>query len=173
MCARVILATAHQSGNPPSIHPSIHHVGSSAASLYRIARLPSCLVINRLATPALFVWLISHQPAVLFSQNKSTTNNQTVVLFSQNKSAPVISHRPNEQAGRTPTMHPRTEQPATRRPARAPHEQSTVPAGVQFIRHAPYAWGNRTCVWFNFCSGILAPACDYGLDRATGRIRPN
>jgi hypothetical protein len=33
---------------------------------------------------ALFVWLISHQAAVLFSQNKPT-----VVLFSQNKSAPA------------------------------------------------------------------------------------
>jgi hypothetical protein len=26
---------------------------------------------------ALFVWLISHQPAVLFSQNKPATNNQS------------------------------------------------------------------------------------------------
>jgi hypothetical protein len=32
---------------------------------------------------SLFVWLISHQPAVLFSQNKP---------------APAISHQPNEQA---------------------------------------------------------------------------
>jgi hypothetical protein len=47
----------------------------------------------------LFAWLISHQPAVLFSQNKSATSNQTAVLFSQNKPAPVISHQPNEQAG--------------------------------------------------------------------------
>jgi hypothetical protein len=42
--------------------------------------------------------LVSHQPAVLFSQNKSATNNQPAVLFSQNKSAPAISHQPNEQA---------------------------------------------------------------------------
>jgi hypothetical protein len=35
---------------------------------------------------ALFVWLISHQPAVFFSQNKP---------------APAISHQPNEQAART------------------------------------------------------------------------
>jgi hypothetical protein len=49
-------------------------------------------------TSALFVWLISHQPAVLFSQNKSATNNQPAVLFSQNISAPAISHQPNEQA---------------------------------------------------------------------------
>jgi hypothetical protein len=47
---------------------------------------------------ALFVRLISHQPAVLFSQNKPATSNQPTVLFSQNKSAPAISHQPNEQA---------------------------------------------------------------------------
>jgi hypothetical protein len=46
---------------------------------------------------ALFVWLISHQPAVLFSQNKPATSYQPAVLFSQNKSAPAISHQPNEQ----------------------------------------------------------------------------
>jgi hypothetical protein len=49
---------------------------------------------------ALFAWLISHQPAVLFSQNKPATSNQAAVLFSQNKSAPAISHHPNEQAGK-------------------------------------------------------------------------
>jgi hypothetical protein len=42
-------------------------------------------------TCALFVWLITHQPAVLFSQNKPATSNQTAVLFSQNKSAPATS----------------------------------------------------------------------------------
>jgi hypothetical protein len=47
---------------------------------------------------ALFVWLISHQPVVLFSQNKPTTSNQPAVRLSQNKSAPAISHQPNEQA---------------------------------------------------------------------------
>jgi hypothetical protein len=46
----------------------------------------------------LFVRLISHQPTVLFSQNKPATSNQPAVLFSQNKSAPTISHQPNEQA---------------------------------------------------------------------------
>jgi hypothetical protein len=49
---------------------------------------------------ALFAWLISHQPVVLFSHNKPATSNQPAVLFSQNKSAPAISHQPNEQAGR-------------------------------------------------------------------------
>jgi hypothetical protein len=47
---------------------------------------------------SLFVRLISHQPAVLFSQNKPATSNQPAVLFSQNKSAPAISHQPNKQA---------------------------------------------------------------------------
>jgi hypothetical protein len=46
----------------------------------------------------LFSWLISHQPAVLFSQNKPVITNQPVVLFSQNKPAPAISHQLNEQA---------------------------------------------------------------------------
>jgi hypothetical protein len=46
----------------------------------------------------LFAWLISHQPAVLFSQNKPATSNQPAVLFSQNKPTPAISHQPNEQA---------------------------------------------------------------------------
>jgi hypothetical protein len=47
---------------------------------------------------ALFAWFISHQPTVLFSQNKPAINNQPAVLFSQNKSAPAISHQQNEQA---------------------------------------------------------------------------
>jgi hypothetical protein len=46
----------------------------------------------------LFAWLISHQPAVLFSQNKSAISNQPAVLFSQNKPAPAIRHQPTEQA---------------------------------------------------------------------------
>jgi hypothetical protein len=50
------------------------------------------------APGALFVWLISHQPTVLFSQNKPAITNQPAVFFSQNKSAPAISHQPNEQA---------------------------------------------------------------------------
>jgi hypothetical protein len=49
-------------------------------------------------TIALFVWLISHQTTVLFSQNKPATSNQPAVLFSQNKPAPAISHQPTEQA---------------------------------------------------------------------------
>jgi hypothetical protein len=40
----------------------------------------------------LFVRPISHQLAVLFSQNKPATSNQPAVLFSQNKSASAISH---------------------------------------------------------------------------------
>jgi hypothetical protein len=53
-----------------------------------------------ISTSALFVWLISHQPAVLFSQNKSAISNQPTVFFSQNKPAPAISHQPTEQAAR-------------------------------------------------------------------------
>jgi hypothetical protein len=45
-----------------------------------------------------FVWFISHQPAVLFSQNKPAIRNQPAVLFSQNKPAPAISNQTNEQA---------------------------------------------------------------------------
>jgi hypothetical protein len=50
----------------------------------------------RLPTCSLFARLISHQPAVLFSQNKQATSNQPAVLFSQNKPAPAISHQPTE-----------------------------------------------------------------------------
>jgi hypothetical protein len=55
-------------------------------------------------TNNLFVRLISHQPAVLFSQNKLVTSNQPTILFSQNKSAPAISHQPIEQAERFPLL---------------------------------------------------------------------
>jgi hypothetical protein len=41
----------------------------------------------------MFVWLISHQPAVLFSQNKPATSNQPTVLFSQKKSAPATNQQ--------------------------------------------------------------------------------
>jgi hypothetical protein len=54
------------------------------------------------AAPSLFVWLISHQPAVHFSQNTPVISNQPALLFSQNKSASAISHQPNEHAD---TMH--------------------------------------------------------------------
>jgi hypothetical protein len=47
---------------------------------------------------SLFAWLIGHQPAVLFPQNKLAISNQLAVLFFQNKSASVINHHPNEQA---------------------------------------------------------------------------
>jgi hypothetical protein len=59
---------------------------------------PSIQQAGRPPTVSLFAWLISHQPAVLFSHNKSATSNQPAVLFSQNKPAPAISHQPNEQA---------------------------------------------------------------------------
>jgi hypothetical protein len=49
-------------------------------------------------TNSLFVRLINHQLALLFSQNKPAISNQPTVLFSHSKSAPAISHQPNEQA---------------------------------------------------------------------------
>jgi hypothetical protein len=52
---------------------------------------------------ALFVLLISHQTAVLFSLFKPAISNQPAVLFSQSKPAPAISHQPNERAG---NLHP-------------------------------------------------------------------
>jgi hypothetical protein len=58
--------------------------------------LVTCLVAKEVRD--LFVWLISHQPAVFFSQNKPAISNQPTVLFSQNKLAPATSHQPNEQA---------------------------------------------------------------------------
>jgi hypothetical protein len=45
----------------------------------------------------MFALLISHQTAVLFTQNKLATSNLSAVFFSQNKSAPAISHLTNEQ----------------------------------------------------------------------------
>jgi hypothetical protein len=56
------------------------------------------IVQGRTEICSLFARLISHQPAVLFAQNKPATSNQTAVLFSQNKPAPAISHQPTEQA---------------------------------------------------------------------------
>jgi hypothetical protein len=53
---------------------------------------------------------ISHQqPAVLFSQKKSATSNQSIVLFSQSKPAPAVSHQPNEQAAECPSLLNRRE----------------------------------------------------------------
>jgi hypothetical protein len=65
-----------------------------ARSCYRATRRE--LTWSNCKICVLFVWLISHQPAVLFSQNKSAISNQPTVLFSQ-KPAPDISHQPTEQ----------------------------------------------------------------------------
>jgi hypothetical protein len=40
----------------------------------------------------MFVWLISHQPTILFSHNKPATINQSVIFF-HNKSAPATTMR--------------------------------------------------------------------------------
>jgi hypothetical protein len=46
--------------------------------------------------PTLFAWLISHQPAVLFSHNEPATSNQPAVLFSQkNQHQPSATSQPN------------------------------------------------------------------------------
>jgi hypothetical protein len=44
---------------------------------------------------ALLVWLISHQPAVLFSHNKPATSNQPAVRFLSEQIS--TSHQPNGQ----------------------------------------------------------------------------
>jgi hypothetical protein len=62
-------------------------------------------------TWSLFARLISHQPAVLFSQNKpATSRNQPAVLFSQNKPASAISHQPTEQAHGLTPLHSRSRE---------------------------------------------------------------
>jgi hypothetical protein len=66
-----------------------------------IASIPHSIYDTKLAGGrqyVLFAWLISHQTAVFFSQNKPATSNQPTVLFSQNEPAPAISHQPNLQA---------------------------------------------------------------------------
>jgi hypothetical protein len=81
---------------------SLYHIAISCPLAVRfwkvLKELTGCKLPRlRPATCALFVWLISHQPAVLFSQNKPAISSQPAVLFSHNKSAPATSHQPNEQ----------------------------------------------------------------------------
>jgi hypothetical protein len=64
---------------------------------------PARSITTRPPANGLFAWLISHQPAVLVSQNKPATSNQPTMLFSQNKSAPAISHQPNEHVANQKT----------------------------------------------------------------------
>jgi hypothetical protein len=65
----------------------------------------------------LFVWLISHQSTVLFSKNKSATNNHPTL--SQNKSTPAIVlvlvfvvHHTSPQPNRPPPPPPRSSSSA-------------------------------------------------------------
>jgi hypothetical protein len=74
----------------------------------------------------LFASLISHQSAVLFSQNKSATSNQPAVLFSQNKPAPAISHQPNEQAVRQTFFKEQTESKQKKDKSRKEKEEDTL-----------------------------------------------
>jgi hypothetical protein len=68
----------------------------------------------------------NHPPAVLLSQNKPVTSNQTTVLFSHNKSAPAISHLPNEQAGVEKPASTRTTPPPMTRAARGRSAMAAV-----------------------------------------------
>jgi hypothetical protein len=71
------------------LHPLTRRLLASTAAAYMAATSPPSS--SPLSLFTLFAWLISHQPAVLFSQNKPTTSNQPTVLFSHNKLAPAIS----------------------------------------------------------------------------------
>jgi hypothetical protein len=84
---------------------------------------------------ALFVWLISHQPAVLFSQNKSAASNQPAVFFSQNKSAPVISHQSNEQVVCRPLALS-----SSSKPHKSYQTSSTVRDRVQALPASSSVW---------------------------------
>jgi hypothetical protein len=63
----------------------------SSISTAFLQAFSSTATTTSLNTFALFVWLISHQPAVLFSQTKPAITNQPAVLFSQNKPVPATS----------------------------------------------------------------------------------
>jgi ABC-type microcin C transport system duplicated ATPase subunit YejF len=81
-CSRAVHADAGPAAGEVEVRADV-------AGLPAAAQARSC---------SMFVRLISHQLAVLFSQNKPVTSNQSTVLFSKNKSAPVISQQPNEYA---------------------------------------------------------------------------
>jgi hypothetical protein len=67
----------------------IHHnisVGLTNTNSYE-ALVTTKLEILRVT--ALFVWLITHQPVLLLSQNEPVIGNQPTIFFSKNKSAPT------------------------------------------------------------------------------------
>jgi hypothetical protein len=70
--------------------------GSNKIQFYFLSA-PVSVPVHGVRIFALLVWLMSHQPTVLFSHNKSATSNQPAVFISHNKSTPAISHQPNEQ----------------------------------------------------------------------------
>jgi hypothetical protein len=74
--------------------PELSSLQDANSSIEALNRLQGVILYSS----AVFAWLISHQPAVLFFQNKPANSNQPAVLFSQNKPAPAISHQPTEQA---------------------------------------------------------------------------
>jgi hypothetical protein len=62
---------------------------------------PTLILIDKHArkqTCSLFVRLISHKPAVLFSQNKSATGNQSAVPFLSEQVSTSHHHQPNGRA---------------------------------------------------------------------------
>jgi hypothetical protein len=70
-------------------------------------------VRQRVMQTPVSAWLISHQPAILFSPNKPVISNQPAVLFSQNKSVSAIS-QPNRLKARQGTGWWWTQQHAQR-----------------------------------------------------------
>jgi hypothetical protein len=93
-------------GSQKKKHTHTYKAGSQVVDVVGLQTLivaPELLMLFHFhqQTNALFAWLVSHQPAVLFSHNKPASSNQPAVLFSQNKPAPAISHQPTEQADPT------------------------------------------------------------------------
>jgi hypothetical protein len=78
---------------PLPIHPNPSPSTDSTPSQLHCLRLVchfSVLPVGEVSL-ARFIWVISHRPTTLFSQNKSATSNQLVVFFSQNKLALATS----------------------------------------------------------------------------------
>jgi hypothetical protein len=91
------MASASRLALPGRASVAPHRSGASEASIFchfvqfnlRIVMRPACS--NDHLSDVLFAWLISHQPAVLFTQNKSAISKQPTIFFSQNKPAPATS----------------------------------------------------------------------------------
>jgi hypothetical protein len=64
---------------------------------------------NSLHTRSLFAWLISHQPAVLFSHNKSPTSSQQYVSLKTNQDRPSATGQTNRLQIRRRSASPADE----------------------------------------------------------------